>query len=495
MNDSAHNLDKTNKPASFLLLLLLISLLSGGAYLWASRVSYGLGFPLDDAWIHQVYARSLGLNGEWAFTPGKPSAGSTAPLWSLLLAVGYRLGVNHYLWTYGLGLIFLAGLSWLGMMAFNRLSQAGWRWGLAAGIFLALEWHLVWAAVSGMETTLQACLMLLALMLMLNMRPYWLGIGLLIGLSLWVRPDGLTLLAPAVLTLLATPASWRERFINGVRLGLGVIAPLIPYLYFNWALSGAIFPNTYFAKQAEYAIELKASLLSRLLEQATLPLVGAGVLLLPGLIYLLWDSLRCRAWARAAGALWALGYLSLYALRLPVTYQHGRYAIPAMPVYFIWGLAGLSLLFAKPAQSIANILRKSWLVSLAAILALFFLLGADAYRTDVGIIESEMVTTARWVAANTEPQALVAAHDIGALGYFGERQLLDLAGLVSPEVIPFIRDEQRLASYLDEQGADYLVAFPGWYADLTRQAQLIYRTQGSLSPAKGGENMAVYRWR
>src|SRR5688572_23083681 len=51
-----------------------------------------LAFPLDDAWIHQTYARTFAQNGEWAYRPGQPSSGSTAPLWTLLLALGYWLG-------------------------------------------------------------------------------------------------------------------------------------------------------------------------------------------------------------------------------------------------------------------------------------------------------------------------------------------------------------------------------------------------------------------
>ena len=96
-------------------------------------------------------------------------------------------------------------------------------------------------------------------------------------------------------------------------------------------------------------------------------------------------------------------------------------------------------------------LSRVWLAALAATLAGFWFIGARAYARDVAIIETEMVAAARWVAGNTPAGALVAAHDIGALGYFGERPLLDMAGLVSPEVIPFIRDETRLAAYLDEQ--------------------------------------------
>jgi hypothetical protein len=113
---------------------------------------------------------------------------------------------------------------------------------------------------------------------------------------------------------------------------------------------------------------------------------------------------------------------------------------------------------------------------------------------DVAVIESEMVAAAHWVAENTEPGSLIGAHDIGALGYFGDRELVDLAGLVSPEVIPFIRDESRLGNYLDEQAADYLVTFPGWYPDLVARSTLVYQTNKQYSPEMGGENMAVYRW-
>ena len=56
-------------------------------------------------------------------------------------------------------------------------------------------------------------------------------------------------------------------------------------------------------------------------------------------------------------------------------------------------------------------------------------LGARSYGEDVGLIQSEMVVTAKWVAANLPPDAIVAAHDIGALGYFDNHELIDLAGL------------------------------------------------------------------
>jgi len=105
-----------------------------------------------------------------------------------------------------------------------------------------------------------------------------------------------------------------------------------------------------------------------------------------------------------------------------------------------------------------------------------------------------MVATAHWIQENTPPDAIIGAHDIGALGYYAQRDIVDLAGLISPDVIPFIRDEARLAKYLDTQDVTYLMTFPAWYPSLASRSILIYHTQSPYSPNLGGENMAVYQW-
>ena len=63
-----------------------------------------IGFPLDDGWIHQTYARNIAQRGEFSFVPGVPSAGSTAPLWSLALALGQAVRAEPRFWSYALGL-------------------------------------------------------------------------------------------------------------------------------------------------------------------------------------------------------------------------------------------------------------------------------------------------------------------------------------------------------------------------------------------------------
>lgn len=473
------------------------SVLAGAGYLLQAKWTLGLGLPLDDAWIHQTYARNLVERGEWAFQPGEPSAGSTAPLWTLILAIGRWLGLDPLAWTYAAGIALLVMTAWTaGRWLSHR--QPGLRgWAIAAAALVVFEWHLVWASVSGMETLALAFIALLVLLAVDQGDWPALGVGLCLGAGLWIRPDALLLAVPVTLAGVAHTTRQPRGSWPGLPWTFAVAAPLIgAYLAFNHSLSGEWWPTTFYAKQAEYAVLRARPLLTRLFEQAQAPLVGMGMVLLPGLALAVVRDVRERKWARLAAPLWIALHLAAYAVRLPVTYQHGRYALPVIPALLVLGLDGLAT-WARPldSRSLRRRLSRAWLGSLLAVAAGFYLLGARAYARDVAIIESEMVAASRWIAEHTEPGALVAAHDIGALGYFGDRPLVDLAGLVSPEVVPILRDEAVLARYLDERRAEYLMTFPGWYPILVQNAELVFTTRGSYSPTAGGENMAVFRWR
>ena len=468
-----------------------------GGFILASSFAAGTGYPLDDAWIHQTYARNLAQHGEWSFIPGLPSGGSTAPLWSALIAPAYLFGNSAFVWTMLLGGAGLLIAAWFGQKWFEKiydLMAAKIPW---VGLFMAFEWHLVWAASSGMETILYAAMILFVFWQLAGKDEGWLLKGLLVGGIVWLRPDGLTLLGPiAYVAFFAEETCAKKLRAIALVLG-GFLLGFLPYLVFNHFLAGSWWPNTFFAKQAEYAIRLEAPLLSRFFLLAKLPVIGAGVLLLPGFVWVLWRSVSEKKWVVQSAGLWWFGYTLIYAMRLPVDYQHGRYLMPAMPVFFVLGLMGTSEIWRKylRGKRILLVLREVWVITLVLVLGVFLVLGAmQAYTLDVAIINTEMVTAAKWIAINTPDDALIAAHDIGALGFYGERNVLDLAGLISPDVIPIIRDEYQLAEHLDNEEVDYLMTFPGWYVDLSKNAYLVFKTGGDYSPLAGGENMSVYEW-
>src|SRR5690606_26912493 len=178
------------------------------------------------------------------------------------------------------------------------------------------------------------------------------------------------------------------------------LLPLLPYFALNLSLSGQLWPNTLYAKQAEYAALLQQPLWQRLLrllyvsaggpESGWRGMSGARLLLLPGLLWAAYGAARADCRARRLGhllpLLWAGGHVAAYALRLPVTYQHGRYLLGIVPVWIVYGLAGWVLLLGNGQKT--RLLRRAGRLTYATVLLLFLLLGAQAYRTDVAFIQN-----------------------------------------------------------------------------------------------------------
>src|ERR1700690_4608252 len=151
-----------------LITLAIAAIIGAVIYLFTSAFIDRIGFPLDDSWIHQTYARNLALHGQWAFQLGHPSAGSTAPLWTFLLAIGVWLGLAPYFWTYLIGALTLFGLGVLTEATARSLLLAYRPRVPWLGVFFVAEWHFLLAAMSGMETLLDALLLTSVLALLMT---------------------------------------------------------------------------------------------------------------------------------------------------------------------------------------------------------------------------------------------------------------------------------------------------------------------------------------
>lgn len=481
-----------------LTILALAAAVSVVAYQALSALVSQTGFPLDDSWIHLTYARNLALRSEWAFIPGVPSNGDTSPLWVSFLAPGFLLGLGPYIWTYFLGFLLLFALACTLEISMHQFSESYTsRWPLA-GLFICFEWHFVWAAGAGMETLLHALLITVILTRLIAPAPRPLTLGLLTGLTVWVRPDGLTLIGPALFTfVLMDTGAWRVKLQRLFMFGLGVLVIVLPYFLFNLNLSSHPFPNTFYAKQTEYTDWQMKPIITRLGILLVQFFNGPSLVLLFGVMVWARSFVRARQWGSVAAFIWFAGYLSIYFLRLP-PYQNGRYIMPAMPIFFLWGLLGLAQYYSKAGtRPRAGLMRgaRATLNLVGVVTLLFWGMGAWTYARDVAFIENNMVLVARWSAVNLPPDALIAVHDIGAMGYFDQHALLDLAGLISPEVIPFMHDSQRLAEYFQEQGVAYLIIFPRTYPRLVSQAQPVFSAPKASAVPMDAEKLSVYFWK
>jgi len=476
-----------------------------------------IGFPLDDSWIHQTYARNLGTEGEWAFVPGEASAASTAPLYSVLLAIGHTLGLAPYVWAHTLGVLTL----FAGGAIAARLSQQLYPQvpfvGLATGLLIIGSWHMVWAAASSMETMQFMALALGVIWLTwreanddmpqdtrhLLQRGAW--VGVVGGLLTLTRPEGVGLAGLAGLTMLFARGrgGFQDylKWASGVVLGFVVV--MIPYAIVNFALTERILPTTADAKIAQNAPLRDKSVLARYGEMLLPIMAGAQVLWIPGVVVglaLLWRrNNNARRWLYLLPLVWAFAHLTLFVLRLPAPYQHGRYVMPIIPPLLLYASGGMYIITeAAKNQMVPRVLSR--VLALSAILAIpgFLVIGGQAYGRDVRIINTEMVKTAKWVEDNVPPGELLAVHDIGAVGYFAPRDIIDLAGLVTPEIVPIIREPDALMTYICEHDAQWLMVLPEQrpaVADDPR-LELRYSTgEPYIVDAGGDGNMRVYRLR
>jgi hypothetical protein len=476
------------------------------------------GFPLDDSWIHQVYGRNLARTGQWAFVPGVPSAASTSPLYTVLLAVGYRFNLPYVLWTHAIGAL---SLGLMGIIA-ARIVEALWaayspaeqhphwrqRIGLAAGTAVILTWQIIWAGAAGMETPLFAMLTLAVMWIVTRThQPNVISgmvFGVISGLCILARPEGSLIVVLAGIAWVVTHLHRSTDLIQWLPgAALGGLITLAPYLALNLSLTGGLLPNTAAAKFEQHAPLLAQPYFTRLLQMTTPLLIGGQMMLVPGAVFYISRVFRRRPWQPSTllyllPVLWFIGLVALYAARLPASYQHGRYVLPALPSLVIIGVVGTAMLLYHLRTNLLGRVFSRGLAAAAALLtiAFAFTLGLDAYRRDVTIINQEMVAAAHWIEANIPPDELLAIHDIGAVGYFAPRPMLDIAGLLSPDVVPLINQPEELWSLMKQNGAQYLMAFPdqipGDDMDDPRLCE-VFNSGGQASIDAGGGNMAVYR--
>jgi hypothetical protein len=449
-------------------IIVVVTIVVSAVFIAIGNLQEEPGFPLDDSWIHQTYARNLAKSGRWEYVPGEVSAGSTSPLWTMLLSIGYLIGMKDpFIWTSFLSIASLTGMTLISYEIIKKITGDQKIFALAGSFLLVFDWHLLWSVGSGMETLLY-CLLSLFIFYLLLGNINWIWISIVAGLIVWVRPDGITLLGPIFMIFGWKIIKKQIKSIEIVYLLFPLVILLFLYGWFNFSLSGKIFPNTFFAKQLEYASSLGLPLWKRLGQAFVIPVIGAGLFLIPGFVESLIQTIRKREIWLASIILWFLGYGILYAVKLPVVYQHGRYLFPLIPIFYIIGISGTYTLIKKNFAEKNALTKMIRLLNITIILCmiLFVIVGEISFTSDIKTINRLMVDPALWIKENTSEDSIVAAHDIGAMGYFGERQIIDLAGLIEPDIIPIIRDEPKIKEYLLKEEANYLVVFIDWYDSL-----------------------------
>lgn len=457
------------------LLVCLVFAAMMGSFAYYSNGSFG--FPLDDPWIHLQFAKNLAEHGAFSYYKGEMvTSGSTAPLYTLLLAVGFLVTDNEMILSYVIGVLMFLG----SVVLFFKITEhafPGRSWLALGGAFLlALEPRLHWAALSGMETTLFITLLLSVVHWYKVGKPVAFGVSA--GLLLWTRPEAVILFgiiaADLVFKLLVARQSEKSEQAEYSWLWKGaaiVILFGVGYALFNYLLSGSLLPNTYAAKLKYYSGTGR-----NFPEEVFRYLTGGHLVLLApfcalGMIRTVVQTAKRQFAPGLIPLLFVLGMFLAYWIKLPYLYQNGRYMMPVLPFYLFIGLVGMdwalsaAIRYWKSSAPEALISRLGLI--LMGIMVVQFGIGAwnerTSYQESCKYIADRQVRTGHWIRENLPEDAIIATHDVGALAYYSGRKIVDMVGLVTPEMIPRIGDLRLLQQFLREQGVTHLALLRNWF--------------------------------
>jgi len=432
--------------------------------------------PIDDAYITFRYARNLADGLGLVYNPGEWVLGTTAPLWALVLAAGYRLGLTDLPWLATVVSAVCDAASAVLLVYLAR--RIGWSWigATLVGLAWALNPMSIGFATGGMETSLFVALSLAALTIASSRRSAWVAAGLC-GVATLVRPEG-ALLAGVVIGW-----TWFSQRAQTLRAAVAATVPI--------SIAGAVFlarygsplPHSVAAKQVAYRPAWPFENAAALLLQAGMPgwstyllaevpavvgllvaafgLVTLVVLSRRGLVQLQRDRL---AWQPFAA--FAVVYVLFYvAVGLRGVRLFPWYLVPIEPFYLLGAAAGLAHLGTRRAQWIAAALVV-WQLPAIDWHQPLMPTGQDLAR------EQLYLAVGQQLADSLPPGAVVAAPEIGALGYASNLPVLDTVGLVSPAALPYyplpadqlVTDNAIPARLIDDRQPDVVVTLDAFAA-------------------------------
>lgn len=490
----------TVSPAAAAVALGLLGLLTTASVAWIA--AGGAALPLDDSWIHLELARHLAAGDGLSYEAGAPVTASTAPLWTALIALGPS-AASPILWSVlggaALWLLSLPGIGALGArLGLEPASRIG------APLLVATSPWMLWAALSGMELSLAIALSVWGLAFhhgsVADGRSGDRRGLLLLCLAPLARPEALLLLAFAVID--------RARRFGARILPADLLLALLavgPVAGAYTVIGGSPLPTTLGAKAAggpslEAAARFFRAAADVFLRSLPIPLLFlAPALLAPG---------RRSVSAGRAAFLWIPGLLAAYAVLTPgngpvLVGNFGRYLFPLFPLVALFGLHGLVRTLGPSRRR-----RLPAFVLVAALQAALWSSGPSLYRHSVLDVEATDVAAARWLRDHAPPDLVVAAQDVGAIGYLAPQAVLGLVGIVDPEVREVLdrQDlywERALLEYLDRRRPDLMVVFRRSYPMISRPSdgfRVLARFERAENRTMAGSELLVLqtpwsRWR
>lgn len=486
------------------------------------------GMPLDDSYIHFVYARRFAEGVPFTFGLGDGfSSGATSFLWPLLLTpfylIGFRgLSLIYVVWV--IGTLLHAAVA----VETKRLAEgiAGRAAAIGAAAMCLLFGGFAWFAWSGMETMALAWAMTRTMRMASELaetspqnrtRRQAVALGIMAAVTSLVRPEGgaVALLAAIAIVLFTSKSTDKRRALLDRLPALLPIAAIAWVPIANTLMVGHARSTTAIVKWAfgnPYYPPL------RLFDFVT------------GNIRMLWEDLleggpytaiflpEFSRWAFAAGAVslvvlafkndraWRAVFIAALVLGtlIPCTFitilwNRVRYIWPFAPGWFVLvaclgAVAGrITSRYAKEAAFVPGLVTGIYAGALAGKLKW----SIDDLANSSRAITQQQVKLGVWAEQNLPKDALIGLNDTGAIAYFSERRTFDVVGLTTEsEAKYWVAGAGSRYEHYEEMPRERLpthfIVYPQWFACPSVLGEQLYEATVTNQSILGGASKVVY---
>lgn len=498
--------------------------------------------PIDDAFITYRYARNILSGHGFVFNPGVHIQGTTTPLYTLLLSfLGIFIGAenasfpNIALFVNAFADSITASLIWKSGKRMNSETAGG-----AAALFWAIAPYSVTFSIGGLETSLYILLLTASVYFYIHNKTRLAALSSSLGVI--TRPDGILLsillIVHLIWTLLQDNQNPSQSYWDRIKSILPEIIlfcfPLFLWFGFAWIYFGNPIPHSILAKSQAYFLPQKSAFI-RFLQHFATPFmgqhtlgtywVGAGLVLYPFLFII-----GARKSLKVTSRLWPWIlypwlYFAIFSLANPLIFRW-YLTPPLLPyIFFIFiGLENITRSILSKLQQVPFLstlsAHQNMVTNLIITIPLILTLQGWTLKPDHGPqrpapkmawFKLELLYHEAAQVINedlqskpdpTQSDPVLAAADVGVLGYYTELEILDLVGLNSHEALDYypLEESAYVSNYavpedlilntkpeylviLEVYGRNNLLKNPGFLNQYTmiRKIQTdIYGSQGML---------------
>lgn len=412
-----------------------------------------LYYSPDDTYIYLQYARNFAHGCGFSFNAGEPSYGITSPLWAVIASIPYLFSFEGY-WFVKFVDLFFALFS---MYMFYKLARLVLKNSeerkllslLAVSIFIMNTWFIRWA-FTGMETSLAVFMMLAVFYDYLKGR--YNTAFLLTGFFYLIRPE-----AAVLFTVLAVHYFIKTKNIKGLIINcLLALLPVLPFLIYAKLAFGTLVPNTAIGKTSfnfgltAYFLQLKRIFQTIALSSVIEIVLSAGLL-----IYI---TAKKKIDESFLFILWIAGLIALYLITDSDIIS--RYLLIMIPVFTLLAVKFISYIkFNKYVMAVIVFIIIA--VQSQAVFFIYIKPHTDNFTKGV---ETSLKEIGMWINNTTPQDSRILVNDVGAIGYYSHRFIIDAAALVNHDLnlnrkIMETPLEEREVTYnlLKYTNADYVV--------------------------------------